>query len=1717
MAPTAYERSIAKRDVLENNLMRIKCKVQNHNHTPLTYAAADRYETQAEQNLTDLGVVHAEILSLNPGDEIDANNKTYHTLCDIADSLCNSLHGIKASLQTQSSTPTTSSSSSSALTKLPKLDLKSFDGNLVEWISFRDMFESSIHQSSSIPKIQKLVYLKSLLQGEAARLVQSIVLSDANYDTAWKLLNERYQNDREILFSVLRKLFSQNPSCSSANSIRQLVDTTKECIRSMEILNLVPDKATEAIILYVIIQKLDQASREIWEQNLKGTTVPPLKDLFEFLEQRARALAASMPIQVPKSKPQREESNKRVQSFHGQSNSKCKCCQGDFHPFYKCSKFLSLGISARYDLLKKNNCCFNCLNENHSSKSCSNLHRCRQCNQKHHSLLHKESNSQAQSNDEVKSCPASISSHHSSNDSSPTQGLLVTAITQVEGKNGHHQLCRAFLDSGSTASFVTQSCVNRLGLKQRKSLVEVFGLAATSVGTASSIVSLHFQPYFDKTVNFHVEALVIPKLTHNIPDSAVISKEYSYLKHVKLADPSWHQPAPVDILLGSDIFWTLVGTQRLTGPKGSPVAIDSKLGWLISGNLKPKTNTKQVEVHFSSQNSLDKQLEKFWEIESLPTTKILTPSERECENLFQETVTRDSEGKFTVALPFKANQPDVGQSYSIAVRRLRSLERRLAENPEHQKEYTKFMREYEELNHMTKVTKTYRDCSSNLPVLIPHHFVLKQESTTTKFRVVFDASAKSSNGKSLNDSLLVGPTLQDNLTDIIHRFRIHPIAFIADIAKMYRQILVRQDHRVYQHILWRESPKDEIEEYELNTVTYGTASAPYLAVKCLQNLAETNRDTYPIASAVVVKDFYVDDLMHSSSSLPNAIELQRELNALCSEGDFQLRKWSSNSKEFLQSVPESLREKSVFFDFGVNPSIKTLGIRWNTTRDLFQFQFQDELLAEANTKRAILSSIAKLYDPLGWLAPVVIRAKIMMQTLWKLQLDWDEELPEDVANHWLEIQSDFQNMKLIEINRCMMPFQPTYLELAGFSDASEKAYSACVYLCVYSKDRTQTSLVAAKTRVAPVKTISLPKLELCGAVLLVNLIETVSTALELPISSYSAWTDSTIVLSWIQSHASRWKTFVANRISTIQSSSLPLKWFHIRSEDNPADCASRGLSATDLSKFPLWWTGPQVLQHVSRPTKPLVDDKIKIHDLVKQEEKPITYHCHATAVNPDEFLNLYSDLSKTVRVVAWCQRFFHNANPKLDVRKGVLKITELQSAMNLLIQKTQLTAFSKEIQSLKKNDELPAKSKLRCLNPFLDEGILRVGGRLQHSSLPRNRKFPIVLPRHSRLTELVIRSRHLRYLHAGPSLTQAMIQREFWILRAKDAIRFQIKRCVKCAKVSAKPETQFMGDLPSSRVIPTPAFMRCGVDYAGPFNLKSGRGRKTTTEKAYLALFVCFVTRAFHLEPVSSLSTDAFLAALRRFVSRRGLPAHIHSDCGTNFVGADRELKKLVKSASHNQTIADSLSTDSITWHFNPAGAPHFGGLWEAGVKSVKFHLHRILTGYRLSFEELTTAFNQIEACLNSRPLTAMSSDPCDLEVLTSGHFLIGRPLLAAPEEDVVSVHQNRLSRWQLLQKINQQFWKRWSSEYLTRLQQRPKWLQHRDDIKLNDLVIIKDNLPAQKWKMGRVTQVHPGLDNIVRVVTLKTMDGTIKRPINKLCLLPILDNPAEELTLDIL
>ncbi|XP_072380728.1 uncharacterized protein [Diabrotica undecimpunctata] len=787
--------------------------------------------------------------------------------------------------------------------------------------------------------------------------------------------------------------------------------------------------------------------------------------------------------------------------------------------------------------------------------------------------------------------------------------------------------------------------------------------------------------------------------------------------------------------------------------------------------------------------SEDAQLKRFWELEEVPVNSVLPKDESECENHFHRNTTRNEEGRFVVKLSLKLSPDVLGDSFNTACTRFVNLEKRFNQNNNFQIQYSQFIKEYISLNHMTKIDMS-QDNPNKTYYYLPHHGVLKEESITTKLRVVFDGSCASSTGYSLNDLQYIGPKVQNDIISILLRFRMFRYVVSADITKMYRQILIHNDHKSLQRIVWRDNPEQDLSVYELNTVTYGTTSAPYLAIKCLQTLAQEHINSFPLASQTILKDFYVDDLLTGSNSISELIQTCQEVSFILNSAGFPLRKWTSNNPNVLQTI-SSNDDSLAILKLGQNDASKTLGIYWYSQLDILKYSINKNIypLTSSLTKRQVLSDIAQIYDPLGLISPCIILGKIMIQKLWSLNMAWDEPIPDDLSLQWQQFRTELSELNQLSIPRYVIKNEYKLIEIHGFCDASRDAYAACIFArSSNSQGEFHVQLLCSKTKVAPLKLLTIPRLELCAALLLAQLSIQVKTSLfnlSNDIQVYY-WSDSQVVLCWLK-------------------------------------------------------TDPNSLEN------------------------------------------------------------------------------------------------------------------------FVD------------------------------------------------------------------------------------------------------------------------------------------------------MTTECFIACLRRFVSRRGIPNHIYSDNGKTFQGACNELNELYKFIQNNHiTLRDYATSNNISWHFSPPYSPNFGGLWEAAVKSMKHHLKRTLLNSILTYEEFLTLIIQIEGILNSRPLYAISDDPNDYEPLTPSHFLLGHPITSLPSLDLLEVAENRITRLQAVQRLQQQFWNRFSKEYISQLHQLYKWKSPQSKLSVGSLVLIRnDHLPPQKWQLGRVLQLIPGPDGIHRVSLVSTTKGVLKRSVRHLHPLPLQDEAS--------
>lgn len=1604
----------------------------------------------------------------------------------------------------------------------PKMEIGTFEGNYNKWVSFKDLFTEAVHNNPSLSNAQKMQFLKSKIRGEPEKLIQHLQISSDNYPICWNILNHRYNNKRLIFTSYLNNmLYIPVSQQQSSNHIKRIHDTAFESVNAIK--NMGVDVTSwDPFLVCILSQKLDSDTYEDYLQALKSPReLPVLEDFLNFLETKFMMLETSRkkiensilktsqsqmnskpifsksPNKYPNKNPKTNYSTNQV-SQSSKSKRKtsyrkqCIICNSNDHRIHTCQKLMELQPYERKNTITNLKLCTNCLHY-HDGKKCLSEIRCKECNSEHNTILH-----DAFAPHRSGSNAATISktpSHQLQQDNDkvaslrkePSEILLATAIIEVQAVDGSYQKMRVLLDQGSQTSIIRESAAQLLKLPRRRCHGYISGIGNKENNCKGKITIKCSSLVNDFT--FETEVYIMNKLINNLPSYTLPKPDWPVINQITLADPEFYKSRPIDILFGADVYSTILMDGICRSEGTLPIAQQTQLGWILSGNYR----TYHCNVVL---NNIE-EIQRFWETEDIYETSTISEEDQKCIEFYQSSTSRREDGSYVVKIPFKENFLEkIGESKTKSIAQFFQIERKLNKQPALARDYKTFISEYLELGHMTPVTP------HELPgCYLSHHCVQRAESSTTKLRVVFNASAKTSSGYSLNDLMCRGPNLQQDLQSLILKWRQYRYAFTADIEKMFRKIWLNPEDQKYQKIIWRNHHSQPLKEYQLATVTYGTKAAPFLAMMTLKQLANDERPNYPNSCApdILENSFYMDDLMHGEHSASNAKQLKTEMMELLKAGGFNLRKWRSNLPEITDSFDTPQKED---FDFKQPESTKTLGLRWEPKSDYFIFHPIEFLSQDILTKRQFLSQISKIFDPLGWLAPVTIKLKILFQELWKSELGWDQPLPEKVALEWNTIKADLSYISQFRIPRWILTQEKDIVELHGFCDASTKAYACVVYCKIQRKNETCITLIAGKSKVIPLKKPqSIPILELSGAVLLSKLMRKII----LTLTSYKVhvygWIDSMAALGWLNGEPEKWKPIIANRVRTITEIIPKENWRYVKSKENPADCASRSISAEQLTTHSLWWQGPNWLAQY----KPEKSPKTPIHtyseELEKREEvNSVIVNTQQSIIN--QLLIKYSSMRKVTRVLAYINKFIDIIVSKKK-HTGFLTLQNIRKSREMLIKHVQNEYFSEEISRLKNNKPLSKKSRILNLNPILDTNqVLRVGGRLQHSNLDPEMKHPIIIPNQSKLADLIIDESHELVFHGGVKMTAGFIRHKYWILGGNRATKKRVRMCVKCKRNNPVSQHQIMGDLPPARLIPNRPFYHTGIDFTGHIFIKANKGRGIKTCKGYIAVFVCMVTKAIHLEIVSDLTTSAFIAALRRMAARRGVPGHIYSDQGSNFIGANKILKQELAEISgilSDQDTTSAIAEMNIEWHFNAPSWPSAGGLWEAAVKSLKHHLKRVVGEQKLTYEEYTTLLSQLEACLNSRPLCSLTDDPEDLNFLTPAHFLASGPILT-----IFETEKDLRTRWHLTQKIYQDIWAKWKTDYLIQLSTRAKWRQRQKDLELNDIVIIKDdNLPPGKWNLGRVVMLHPGSDGHVRVVTLKTKNGHLKRPVVKLSLLP--------------
>ena len=1406
-------------------------------------------------------------------------------------------------------------------------------------------------------------------------------------------------------------------------------------------------------------------------------------------------------------------------------DSRCAFCLGD-HLHEECKKVTN--TEERKQLVRKFGRCFKCLDRGHLARDCKSNFKCKSCKGNHHVSLCETKPQQTLGGSSGQSTGNAVNAPSSMLVGTESRIALQTAQALIKGENQGR--VRVLFDSGSHRSFITAKAASSYGLGIiRKEWLSIctFGQRARESGLRE-VVRFDVMPLQgDKTLQ--LEAYVVPEISHISNEHVeVVKNDFPHLRDLWFSDVcKTKEQLEIDLLIGADYLWEFQKGTTIRGEAEEPVAIETELGWVLSGPLKRKeSDSKQeVSVNFIAQDSaaierasLESEVSKLWDLDSLG----IKVSDEVHETFEDDIEFRN--GRYSVKLPWKQGHNILPSNYANSLSRMKGQLRRLRKEPEVLDEYDSIIREQLSSGVIEKVAELEE---SDKIHYLPHQAVIRRDATTTKLRIVYDASSKESkSGTSLNDCLHTGPSLNPLLFDILVRFRENRVALVGDIEKAFLNIEVDPRDRDCLRFLWVDDIRDNnlsIVVYRFCRVVFGLNASPFLLTGTIRHHLATFAGVDPEFVKRMVEGFYVDDLVSGDRTTGKAFALYENAKERMAKGGFKLRKWKTNDPGLREKIgtsetsttkhgvarleDEESYAKSKLEPQGGTKGEKVLGLAWDCESDTIHFSLAhvaNKARGLEATKRNVLSLLASLFDPLGIISPVTVSMKILFQEICTSKLDWDEVLTGEIKRKWDRWVQDLSETGEIQISRCLYETggeRVTECYLHGFGDASKKAYCAMVYFVYRTDDgKTHVRLVASKTRVAPLKELSIPRLELMSARILAQLMDTVRNALlsQLKVDGVRYWLDSKTALSWIRNNG-EWKQFVRHRVNEVLKLSSKEDWSYCRTEENPADLGSRGVLASQLREDNLWWRGPQWLS--GQPEDWLrTTETLRTPESSEEEKKSTTAMLietkQTTGIAAVVNVNDYSTLQRLVTVTAWVRWFVDNLKANSEQRTkrtGKLEVTELKNAEMEWIRSIQ--------DDLKRQDNF--KQLVSELGVKEDRGILRCVGRLVNSDLEFDARRPVILPRQHRLTRLVIEECHQRVHHSGVRATLAELRSRYWVPRGRQVVKRILGECVICKKLTGKPySTPPTAALPDFRVKEAPPFSRVGVDFAGPLYVK---GRSGQMDKVYVALFSCCVTRAVHLELVEDLSAGAFRRCLRRFIARNGAPALIVSDNAKTFQATEKALNKLF---NHPEIKAD-LEYERIEWKFNLERAPWWGGFFERMVASVKDCLRKALGHARLSFDEMSTLLTEVESTLNSRPLTYEYNE-VEEEVLTPSHLIYGRRIKTLPDEIVEpddDMSQDVCSsRFKYLSTRLIHFWNRWRKEYLANLREfhRCKSGKQERTVEVGDVVLVyEEERKRGEWKMGVVESLVTGKDGVVRGANVRVITKGkpihLSRPVQKL------------------
>jgi len=1591
--------------------------------------------------------------------------------------------------------------------KLPDLKCDTFSGegtSLLEFHSFFSQFNNLVGLRTNLSDSTKLSYLRSYLRGYALKLVQHLQICDDNYSVCVDLLKSEFLNEEALVDDLLRKFLNLKPKFDTSYHETKLFLGEIRCVVSdlkLYDFDFMEDKSGNKLISHIIFNKLSPAFQQELVRKLNDN-YPTLKQILDNYVEVIRTLK----LKSPKNPKDEQDSitqpinrvisrSTTVSKIGSRDVTKfCKFCTAPGHNMLNCDRYVT------YDARKKRclelRMCIKCSSQKHKAVECNRPldFPCYKCNSKSHITALCEKNSSV------------VSTNFCVNSSSDSgQNFLLPVVNLRLSVGKRLMTVRCLLDTGSQRSYLSNAVVDNLGLDldNKTNLVINTFIDSDNVEFCETAV----------TVELGDKKFVIPFL---INDSFHLTLNINGLKESHANISKYHDlhdhlttdEVVLNGLIGVDVLQCLEKLELVSCMNGAAFKLST--GLIPFGNVDSFLTRKQLQDKYASEysdvyssssaivnlvlnpvkinfdpvgsvlkdSSVDDRLDNMFSLESLGIVEDSNDYDAAKISEFESNI-QLHDGSYFVNLPWNDKILQVQNNYNIALAILNRVVSNLHKDNLYE-DYNNVITKQLDDNILEEIPMENLNITDH--VFVPHRPVVKMESNvTTKVRLVLNCSFKTGDAPSLNEAAYPGVDLVNNLFQLLVKIRANSMLVLSDIKAAFLMIRLNlvSDRNKFT-ILWKSQGK--IVAYRYCSIVFGFISSPFM-LQCVirHHLRNYPNDEY---NEILKSGMYVDNLFFTGDDVDDLMAKYKETSRRLLDGGFTLRSWSSNSCQLRDAFKSDDVSAS-----SSNEWEKLLGYKYFPLTDTLMINSFDSGSEVYVTKRFVLSYTSKIFDPLGLALPIFVKAKLFIRSLWQAKCDWDEQINAELLSEWIKIKKELDLIPELSFERSCYSGELTMFLCC---DSSKLMYGFCCY--VKNVDGSSPpNLIFAKAKCAPSKSKSIPTLELFSVYLALRCLPSVLDSLNNMVKEIYVCIDAQVVLTWVLTGEVKSKNICArNRVKDVtkfrediySKYGLDCKFKYLSTDQNPADLLTRGISFKEYElKKSVWLNGPGFLQ-----PDPIVWPHADLGCL-SDKSRVLTFSMTVTPPKENIFpIEKFSDMNKLLRVTSLVIKFVN-----LLRRSNRTMLENMNAARLYWIKTEQSKYFSNEVTFLKNPTKKNVPNLIKNLNLFLDENnVLRSRGRLTKcNDIGNDVNNPVLLPKESHLTDVVIEDVHRECKHLGVPTTLVNVRkRGFWIPKGRQVVKTVLSKCVICKKINSYPfkypkTNDYVGD----KVNFVHFFEHTGIDYTGHVFVKHG----DKLSKMYILVFTCLNIRAIHLELLPDMSCANFLLSFIRFCNIYRTPSAVYSDNASTFLQA---MGIISESYSDNE-FCDYLVRNNIRHIRIPLYAAWIGAAWERMIRTIKSSIHKVVGRRHLPYFQILTFLSDLTNYINSRPLTYVNND-VDLKYISPNSFLkfetgssllldgtAGGEIVAPSRKDLVRSLQVRDDWFQAAKDI-------WIEEYLLSLRESSRDL-YQDDwvnrIAQGDIVLISSPKSRPLWKMGRVVELLPGSDGIVRTVKIVRPD----------------------------